>query len=94
MESTTTVSKWGNSKGVRIPAEILKKAQVDLNDVLHFDVDEYGRIVTSKVLSPKEGTLEYLFKDYDGGSFQTELIDLGEPIGNEKRPFNQTRKTQ
>jgi len=27
MEATTTISKWGNSKGVRVPAEILKKAQ-------------------------------------------------------------------
>jgi hypothetical protein len=33
---------------------------------------------------PKRGTLEYLFRDYDGTSFQTELVDLGAPIGNEK----------
>jgi hypothetical protein len=32
----------------------------------------------------KGGTLEYLFKDYDGTSFQTELSDLGSPAGNEK----------
>jgi hypothetical protein len=34
--------------------------------------------------SPKRGTLEYLFRDYDGTSFQTELADLGAPAGNEK----------
>jgi hypothetical protein len=34
--------------------------------------------------SPKEGTIEYLFRDYDGTSFQTELVDLGSPVGNEK----------
>jgi hypothetical protein len=34
--------------------------------------------------SPKRGTLEYLFRDYDGTSFQTELVDLGAPVGNEK----------
>ena len=84
MEATTTISKWGNSKGVRVPAEILKKAQVDLNDMLYFDVDEHGRIIMSKVPMPKEGTLEYLFKDYSEGSFQTELIDLGEPVGEEQ----------
>ncbi|MDR1481885.1 MAG: hypothetical protein LBI74_04605 [Synergistaceae bacterium] len=33
---------------------------------------------------PKPGTLEYLFRDYDGTSFKTELIDLGAPVGNEK----------
>ena len=84
MEATTTISKWGNSKGVRIPAEILKKAQVDLNDMLYFDVDESGRIIMSKIPMPKKGTLEYLFKDYSGDSFKTELIDLGEPAGNEQ----------
>jgi len=82
--NTTTISKWGNSKGVRVPSEILKKAQVDLNDKLFFDVDEYGRIIMSKVPMPKAGTLEYLFKDYSGGSFKTALIDLGEPVGNEE----------
>ena len=84
MEASTTISKWGNSKGVRVPAEILKKAQVDLNDMLYFDVDEAGRIIMSKVPMPKEGTLEYLFKDYSGDSFETELIDLGDPVGNEQ----------
>lgn len=34
--------------------------------------------------TPKQGTLEYLFKDYDGGSFQAELFDLGEPVGYEE----------
>ena len=84
MDTTTTVSKWGNSKGVRVPSEILKKAHVDLNDKLFFDVDEYGRIIMSKVPVPKEGTLEYLFKDYSDASFKTELVDLGEPVGNEE----------
>ena len=54
MNATSTISKWGNSKGVRVPAEILKKAQVDLNDMLYFDVDGYGRITMSKVPIPKK----------------------------------------
>ncbi|MDR1205220.1 MAG: hypothetical protein LBL26_07035 [Peptococcaceae bacterium] len=33
---------------------------------------------------PEPGTLEYLFRDYDGTSFQTELANLGAPAGNEK----------
>jgi len=36
------------------------------------------------VTTPKQGTLEYLFKDYKGGTFKTELIDLGESVGNEE----------
>ena len=84
MRVATVVSKWGNSKGIRVPAEVLKKAQVDLHDKLYFEVDEKNRIILTKEPTPKEGTLEYLFKDYTGGSFHTELLTLGEPVGEEK----------
>ncbi|MCL2391839.1 MAG: AbrB/MazE/SpoVT family DNA-binding domain-containing protein [Oscillospiraceae bacterium] len=77
MQEATVVSQWGNSKGIRVPVEILRKAQVDLNDKLFFEVDDDKRIILTKAPTPKQGTLEYLFKDYDGGSFKTELIDLG-----------------
>jgi antitoxin MazE len=84
MKMAAVVSKWGNSKGVRVPVEVLKKAHVNLNDKLFFDVDENSRIILTKAPVPKEGTLEYLFKDYDGGSFQTKLVDTGGPAGNEQ----------
>ena len=53
------------------------------NDELFLEVGEDGRIVLSKVPAPQKGTLEYLFKDYHEQPFQTELLDLGEPVGNE-----------
>jgi antitoxin MazE len=84
METAAIVSKWGNSKGIRMPAEVLSKAHVNLNDKLFIDVDSENRIILTKAPAPKEGTLEYLFKDYAGGAFKTELVDLGEPAGEEK----------
>lgn len=84
MEAATIVSKWGNSKGIRVPAEVLKKANVNLNDKLFLEVDEKNRIILTKEPAPKEGTLEYLFKDYNGGTFRTDLQDLGEPVGKEQ----------
>jgi antitoxin component of MazEF toxin-antitoxin module len=39
MEIASMVSKWGNSSGIRIPVEILKKANVNLNDKLFFHYD-------------------------------------------------------
>jgi len=84
MKAATVVSQWGNSKGIRMPIEILKQAQIELNDKLFFEVDDEQRIILTKVPTPKQGTLEYLFKNYDEGSFQAELLDLGEPTGNEK----------
>lgn len=84
MKSSTVVSKWGNSKGIRVPAEVLKAAKIDVNDRLFFEVDENDRVILTKVPTPKKGTLEYLFRDYDGGSFRTKLLDLGEPVGDEQ----------
>jgi len=86
MHETAVVSQWGNSSGVgiRIPVEVLREAHVELNDRLFFEVDEGKRIILTRTPSLKQGTLEHLFKDYDGGTFKTELIDLGEAVGNEK----------
>ncbi len=84
MALTAIISKWGNSQGIRMPVEILKQADVSINDELYFDIDEKGRIVLSKAPIPKKGTLEYLFKDYEGGAFQTEIADMGGPVGEER----------
>ncbi|MCL2350404.1 MAG: AbrB/MazE/SpoVT family DNA-binding domain-containing protein [Defluviitaleaceae bacterium] len=84
MQKMAVVSQWGNSKGIRMPIEILKKAQIELNDRLFFEVDENKRVILTKEPMPNQGTLEYIFKDYDGGAFQAEIIDLGEAVGNEK----------
>ena len=67
-----------------MPVEILKQAEVGINDELYFDIDEKGRIVLSKVPVPNKGTLEYLFKDYEGGAFRTEIEDMGGPVGEER----------
>ena len=84
MQETTVVSQWGNSKGIQMPVEVLKKAQIDLHDRLFFEVDENKRIILTRTPAPRQGTLEYLFKDYTEGKFQTELVDLGEAVGSEK----------
>jgi hypothetical protein len=39
--------------------------------------------IRRKVQEPKNGTIEYLFKDYSGESFKSELVDFGEPMGDE-----------
>ena len=78
------VAKWGNSQGIRIPAAILRKAELEMNDLVYIEADKPGNITLSKKSLPKKGTIEYLFKDYSGEIFTTELVDLGEPKGEEK----------
>lgn len=80
----SVIAKWGNSSAIRIPSNILKKANIGLNDTIFFDVSEDGNITLTKKPTPKKGTLEYLFKDYEGGSFQSELVIPSTPTGTEK----------
>ena len=84
MDDAVKIAKWGNSQGVRIPAKILREAELEMNDLLYIESDTRGRIILSKKPSPKRGTIEYLFKDYTGKPFKTELIDLGDAVGEEK----------
>ena len=54
MQEATVISRWGNSKGIRIPVEILKKAQIDINDKLFFEADEKTIILTRAPMPKKE----------------------------------------
>jgi antitoxin component of MazEF toxin-antitoxin module len=80
---TVAIGSWGNSKGIRIPSDILKSLGLDIGDSVYLNAED-GKITISKTHAPKKGTLEYLFKDYKGDSFKTNLNDLGAPIGDEK----------
>jgi antitoxin component of MazEF toxin-antitoxin module len=80
---SSTLSKWEDYEAMKIPPDILSDAGFVPGDDVFFKI-ENERIIITKTDSPKEGTLEYLFKDYDCETFQTSLIDLGDPVGNEK----------
>lgn len=75
-----SVNKWGNSKGVRLPKSVTESLGIDYNDSLKIEIKDNAIILRK----PKnETTIEELFKNYKGGSFQSEIQEF-EPIGNEK----------
>lgn len=75
-----SVNKWGNSKGIRLPKAVTESLDIGDNDSLNIEIKD-NSIILSK---PKdEITIEELFKDYKGGSFQAEIQEF-EPQGNEK----------
>lgn len=83
---TLKVKKWGNSNGVRIPKNVMQFLGIHTDDTITIDteiVDGRKRIVIESASAPKEDTIAELFKDYEGGSFKSEVIDFGEPIGKE-----------
>ncbi len=74
------VKKWGNSASVRIPATVLKAANLCLDEPV--DVrEESGRIVIEPVRR-KEYDVAELVKGITRGNLHKE-VDFGPPVGNE-----------
>ena len=69
----TTIQKWGNSQGIRIPKAFLEALEMMENDLV-----ELSRVDDNIV----ELTLEDIFKDYDGES-AAEEFDWGASVGKE-----------
>jgi len=83
MNATSIVSKWGNSQALRLPVEITRQLGLNTNDKVFLEV-ENDKLTITKAPAPKKGTIEYLFKDYSGESFKTELVNPEEPAGKEQ----------
>ena len=76
----TSVSMWGNSQALRIPVEITRYKGISANDEVVLKLKE-NILILSKPATPREETIEYLFRDYKGGTFKTELTNQIEPVG-------------
>ena len=75
----TTIQRWGNSQGIRLPKSILSAAHLRENDAVSIDVQS-EQIILRKVPQPR--TLDDLFADYQGDYVPFE-IDTGEDVGRE-----------
>ena len=76
---TTTIQKWGNSQGIRIPKSILDTINWTENEEIIILIKD-EKIVIEK--AKKRKNIKELFKDYKGKYEPTE-IDWGEPVGDE-----------
>ena len=83
LRTKATVSMWGNSHALRLPIEMSRKLGIRANDEVVLEVNN-DVLTISKPSTPREGTIEYLFKDYSGESFNTKLTNPPEPLGEEK----------
>lgn len=75
-----TVNKWGNSIGIRLPKAVTESLDIKDTDTLEIKVQDHAIILTKP---ENEITIEEMFKDYKGGSFQANIQEF-EPAGNEK----------
>ena len=76
----TTIQKWGNSQGVRIPKILLDSVDWKENEKIII-VAEDGKLIMEKAKAKRKNIKE-LFKDYNG-EYKPEEIDWGKPEGEE-----------
>ncbi len=77
---TTTIQKWGNSNGIRIPKAILEQLGLDTNSNIIMTVSKDKLIIEKP--TRKHKTLAERFADYTGEALSGEY-DWGEPQGEE-----------
>lgn len=78
---TTTIQKWGNSQGVRIPKILLDSINWSENEEVSINIEE-DKLVIEKAKTQNRKNIKELFKDYNG-EYKPEEIDWGEPEGEE-----------
>jgi len=78
---TTTIQKWGNSQGIRIPRILLEEVKWSENEPIEIKVED-NKIVIEKAPKTERKNIKELFKDYKG-EYEPSEIDWGEPEGKE-----------
>ena len=76
---TTTIQKWGNSQGIRIPKNILDTVKWSENEKILIIIDN-GNLIMKKAKQRK--TIKELFENYNE-KYEPVEIDWGEPTGDE-----------
>ena len=79
----TTIQKWGNSQGVRLPKTILDKLLLQENDQVEI-IAENDTIIIKKASRDRRAkkSLEERFMDF-AGDYQSTEWDTGKPVGKE-----------
>ena len=75
---TTSIQKWGNSQGVRIPKMLLDAVKWDEDEQIVIMVDN-GKLVMESV-KEKRKNIKELFADFEG-EYEPRDVDWGEPEG-------------
>ncbi len=75
----TTIQKWGNSQGIRIPKFLLDAVQWSDDEQIILSAEK-NKIIIEKA-EPRKNIIE-LFADFDG-AYEPVEMDWGEPVGEE-----------
>jgi antitoxin MazE len=83
----TTVVKWGNSQGIRIPKVFLQNIQISENDIVDVTLEKDKIIIkkgeVKKHKTTKERILNFYGTDSNIKHTPQKEIDWGNPVGKE-----------
>ena len=80
---TTSIQRWGNSQGVRIPKYLLDAVNMTTDDEINIRAEGNMLIIEKAKPTASRKTIKELFADYDG-EYTPQEIDWGEKVGNEE----------
>lgn len=78
----TSIQKWGNSQGIRIPKAFLEAIGMKVNDPVEIERQDNCIIIKKLENRKTELTLDDIFSGYDS-DYKPEEYDWGKPIGKE-----------
>lgn len=81
----STIQKWGNSQGIRLPKHVLEAAGIEVSTGDPIEVElsvEENRITITKAVSRSRRGIAELFSGYDG-KYEVVDVDWGSPVGKE-----------
>ncbi len=78
----TTIVKWGNSQGIRLPKHILDSVNLSDGDAVEVYVDGDNIVIKKYCKVGEHRTIQELFTGYDD-DFEPTEINWGSPKGRE-----------
>lgn len=77
----TTIVKWGNSQGIRLPKHLLESADISEQDTLEVLAENHS-IIIKKIDQRPRKTIQDRFRGFSG-TYDAEIVDWGPPAGKE-----------
>ncbi|MFD1472281.1 AbrB/MazE/SpoVT family DNA-binding domain-containing protein [Companilactobacillus mishanensis] len=78
---TTSISKWGNSSAIRIPASIIKQLNLQENDRMEISINNNEIVLKPIVKEPKN--IHELFDGWEDDGIRETELDWGSSKGDE-----------
>ncbi len=77
----TTIQKWGNSQGIRLPKHLLQAIKWRENEKISIQTKD-GKIIIEQAQTTQRKNIKELFAGFQG-TYESPEIDWGKPVGKE-----------